>query len=55
MNQKEKKNDTLLLLQTILDKLETMEGLTASINQLLSLSQWEIREVMKKFLKEEKQ
>jgi len=55
MNQKEKKNDTLRLLQTIFDKLETMEGLIASINQLLTLSEWEIKEAIKKFLKEEKQ
>jgi len=38
-----------------LDKLETMEGLIASINQLLTLSEWEIKEAIKKFLKEEKQ
>ena len=53
MNQKER--DTLRLLQMILDKLETMEGLIASINQLLTLSEWEIKEAIKKFLKEEKQ
>ena len=56
MHQKQKEVEILLQnLQRVLNNLETMEGLIASINQLLTLSEWEIKEAIKKFLKEEKQ
>ena len=48
-NQKE-----IEVLRRILDRIETVEGLMFSINQLLSLTRWEIEEAIKRFQKEEK-